>query len=327
MYKSKFQLHSSKLISNSGRKKNEIIVNHENIEQGVNKDEIKIDIEENSLTDENKENTNTKQALNNITDNYSFTQFEIDNLNNEIKFAELYSITLKHYSKEIYNPCKFFFINKFQIEKLTEDLRKLLHKVCDFDEDVYKYNLEYINIYDEKRILKEIAEACNQSNHKKLKFIFSHLRINPNFIYSDVLDQITYQTIGERESNSNVINNFTINLAGGNVTGVVNNQTTLNNTGNNFVNTYGISPITHSNINFRLNHNNRLPITSNMNFKDKISNLYSFLKKFKDKNELNESLKFLIEEYNYLPIKLEAELSIDVKFGKDFEWKINLNLV
>ena len=88
MYKSKFQLHSSKLISNSGRKKNEIIVNHENIEQGVNKDEIKIDIEENSLTDENKENTNTKQALNNITDNYSFTQFEIDNLNNEIKFAK-----------------------------------------------------------------------------------------------------------------------------------------------------------------------------------------------------------------------------------------------
>jgi hypothetical protein len=149
----------------------------------------------------------------NLAPNHSFSQFELDNLHNEIKFAELYSLTLRHYSKEIYNPCKYFFINKFQIDKLSEDLTKLLQKICDFDENVYTYNLESLNSHDEKKIIKEISEACNQNNYRKIKFIFSHLRINPNFLYSDVLDQITYQTTGEREnifsfSNRKCILNF-----------------------------------------------------------------------------------------------------------------------
>jgi hypothetical protein len=47
---------------------------------------------------------------------------DLGNLKNEIEFIELYNITLKNYNKEIYNPCKFFFQNKFQNDKLYEDV-------------------------------------------------------------------------------------------------------------------------------------------------------------------------------------------------------------
>ena len=55
---------------------------------------------------------------------------------------------------------------------------------------------------DEKKIIKEIHDSCQQSNSPKLKFLFSHFRINPNFIYSDVLDQITNVQGGAEHSSS-----------------------------------------------------------------------------------------------------------------------------
>ena len=347
VYKVKLELYSEKFIvkneSESHTSKvesNSPLINNENkkpeSEMGLlSLDNIKIDNEDKNIQSNHNSFNNPSSQF----PDYSFTQFEIDNLINEIKFAELYSITLKHYSKEIYNPCKYFYINKFQIEKLNEDLRKLLQKICDFDENVYKYNLDGINTPDEKRILKELQDACIQSNFRKLRFMFCHLRINPNFIYSDVLDQITYQCIGERETNSNsnsnnlnmVGNNLTINLAGSN--NLPNTNSNINNNFNTNINTniFGRSSTTTTQLrNTNNNNSNRIQgssFMSNINFKDKITNLYTYLKFFKDKNELNEFLKFLIDEYNYLPLKLEADSSVDIKFGKDFEWKINLNLV
>jgi hypothetical protein len=208
MYKNKLKVYEDNLINNNSRKEDNI-----QLESNINSDNQieKIENEIFSPADENlktskeiniKEEKKTESQHNTQQPSYSLTQIELDNLYNEIKFAELYSITLKHYSKEIYNPCKFFYINKFQIEKLNDDLKKLLPKICNFDENVFLYNLENLNSHDEKKIIREISEACNQSNFKKLKFIFSHLRINPNFIYSDVLDQITYQSVGERDLNT-----------------------------------------------------------------------------------------------------------------------------
>ena len=64
-----------------------------------------------------------------------------------------------------------------------------------------------------------------------------------------------------------------------------------------------------------------------MNIKDKICNFYTYLKNFRDKVELGELIKFLIEEYNYLPLKIESESQVEIKLGRDFEWKLNLNLI
>jgi len=263
---------------------------------------------------------------------YSFSEFELENLLSEMKFAELYAITLKSYSKEIYNPSKYFFINKFQSDKLTEDLKKLLTKICDYDENVYRYNLEYLNSPDEKKMLKEVHESCSQSDFRKIRYIFNHFRINPNFIYSEVLDHLTNQHVSDREqttSNStnfanSINNNQPINLAGSNIFNVRDQ------------NNYNLNPSNGSifiNSNRNTNQSNqqnsifRSTNTARINLNDKIFNLYGYLKHFKDKNELNELLKFLIDEYNYLPLKLELDTSLDVKLVKDVEWKINLNLL
>jgi hypothetical protein len=267
---------------------------------------------------------------------YSFSEFELENLLSEIKFAELYAITLKSYSKEIYNPSKYFFINKFQSDKLTEDLKKLLTKVCDYDENVYRYNLEYLNSPDEKKMLKEVHESCTQSDFRKLRYIFNHFRINPNFIYSEVVDHLTNQHVSDRDqttSNStnfanSVNNNQPINLAGSSFNFTVREQNNYNlNPSNGSI--FG-NVIRNSNQSNQSNQSNsifRSTNTTRINLNDKIFNLYGYLKHFKDKNELNELLKFLIDEYNYLPLKLELDTSFDVKLVKEVEWKINLNLL
>ncbi len=228
---------------------------------------------------------------------------------------------MKHYTKEIYNPCKFFFINKFQLDKIREDINKLLVKICDFDEGVFNYNLEFLNSMDEKKILKEIQDSSQNSNYRKLKFIFSHLRINPNFIYSDILDNLTYQTSFVENAFSGVqqnplANNVSVNLAGS-------NNSNSNIRSNQYIGQGTQNRISSSTTN-RLQNNN---LFANMNIKDKISNFYTYLKNFRDRSELGELVKFLIEEYNYLPLKIECDSQVEIKLGRDFEWKLNLNLI
>jgi len=281
-------------------------------------DIIKIDIDNTSTPNVSPSKEQLDKDKTDKIDLPTFSQKEEELLKNDIQFAELYNLTLKHYSKEIYNPCKFFFINKFQMEKIRDDINKLLMKVCDFDEGVFKYNLEYLNGLDEKKILKEIQESCQNSNYRKLKYIFTHLRINPNFIYSDILYNLTYQTsfVDTRiESPYSGIQNPTsvsINLAGSNNSTIRTNQFIGQGSQNRINSTTN-----------RLQNNNLL----NMNIKDKICNFYTYLKNFRDKVELGELIKFLIEEYNYLPLKIESESQVEIKLGRDFEWKLNLNLI
>jgi hypothetical protein len=248
----------------------------------------------------------------------SFSDEDLENLKNEIVFAELYSVTLKAYSKEIYNPCKYFFLNKFQEDKLVEDLEKLMRRVCDFDENVHKYNLESLNSFDEKKIFKEIQETCNQANIKKLKYIFSHLRVNPNFIYSDVLDQLTCQT-----SSVEVPSSYPTAIFGGQPLTFGNTSNTGFNRNNLPVNNNTQPRVT----TIRVSTSNSFINNNIQNYKDKVYNLYTFIKQFKEKNEISELIKFFIEEYNYLPLKIEAESNVEVKFGRDFDWKINLNIL
>jgi len=248
------------------------------------------------------------------------TSKETEYIKNEKEFLELYNLTLKQYSKEIYNPCKYFFLNKFQYEKLQEDIKKNLRKVCIFDERVYKYNFDCLNLADDKKIMKEIQDCCSQSNFKKLKFMFTHLRINPNFLFSELMDNITSQTNFTDNLNNVNINiptnithsnssNHVVNLAGSNNTRVINQNNNA------------------SQIVSRPQRNQSTNLLSNLIGKDKIINLYSFLKNCKEKADLPEMIKFLIEECNYLPIKFETDTLPEIKFGREFEWKLNLNLL
>ena len=244
------------------------------------------------------------------------TTKETDYLKNEKEFIELYNLTLKQYSKELYNPCKYFFLNKFQFEKLQDDIKKTLKKVCSFDENIFKYNIESLNNYDEKKILKEIQECCIQTNLKKLKFLFSHLRINPNFLYSEIIASLTPQTnfvdAQSINSNLNIIHsnsaNNVVNLAGSNNSRVINQNTSSSQV---------------------ISRPQRIQSNTLINIigKDKIINLYTCLKNCKDKNEIQELTKYLIEEYNYLPLKFESESVPEMKFVRDFEWTLNLNLL
>lgn len=289
----------------------------------------------NNLRDDNKTNNcyndfEISFLKNNIiksTDGDTINESDLSALENEIKYSELYYLTLKHFTKEIYNPCKFFYINKFQIEKLCDDLRKMLFKVCDYDENIVKYKIQDLNNFEEKKFIKEIQESCQTSNNAKLKFLFTHFRINPNFIYSDVLDQITNQqgpsehlssnSLGLQISNSN---NFYHNL----------NNLSANNH-NTFSSLNIFDPITarrninnpNRNIASRYNSN----ILNNSNAKDKVFNFYTYLKGFKDKGELNDLLRFLVDEYDYIPLKIEYDSNFDLKLIREFDWKMELGLL
>jgi len=58
--------------------------------------------------------------------------------------------------------------------------------------------------------------------------------------------------------------------------------------------------------------------------REKVFNLYSYLKSSKDKAKISDMIKYLMDEYNYLPLKVESDTSFDVKFARDIDWKINL---
>jgi len=100
-----------------------------------------------------------------------------------------------------------------------------------------------------------------------------------------------------------------VNLAGSNNTRVINQNNNA------------------SQIVSRPQRNQSTNLLSNLIGKDKIINLYSFLKNCKEKADLPEMIKFLIEECNYLPIKFETDTLPEIKFGREFEWKLNLNLL
>ena len=167
-----------------------------------------------------------------------------------------------------------------------------------------------------KKILKEIQECCIQTNLKKLKFLFSHLRINPNFLYSEIIASLTPQTnfvdAQSINSNLNIIHsnsaNNVVNLAGSNNSRVINQNTSSSQV---------------------ISRPQRIQSNTLINIigKDKIINLYTCLKNCKDKNEIQELTKYLIEEYNYLPLKFESESVPEMKFVRDFEWTLNLNLL
>jgi len=265
------------------------------------------------------ENINNKSLLTNtsnfitedILDNQPIINFETsskehEELRREIEFIELYNLTLKNYNKDIYDPCKFFFQNKFQTEKLTEDLKKLLVKICDFDENVYTFQLHKINNFDEKKLLKELQETCNQSNSKKLKFIFSHYKINANFLYSEILDYLN--------SNTTIADFTNINPNNINISSQNNNSSQRNLNTNNILRNL-------------VNPSSSSRISSTSVTKEKIVNFHNYLKLFKDKVELNKVVKFLIEETNYLPLRFENESSLEMKFIRDIEWKIPLSVI
>jgi len=292
---------------------------------------------ENTYNSKNQNSPNSK--VKEITDE------ELESLENEIKYSELYYLTLKNFTKEIYNPCKFFYTNKFQLEKLCNDLKKMLFKACDFEENIVKFSLHDLNNFDEKKIVKEIQDCCMQSNNAKLKFIFSHFRINPNFIYSDVLNQIANQnSAAEQHSNSsanannnnnnssNTNNNLNSNIHSGlNFNYSSGNQFSGNQS--NFSSLNIMDPfIARRNLNGNAanrNISNRYysNLLNNSNIKDKVFNLFSYLKSFKDKTELNDFTKFLIEELDYIPLKIESEGNFDFKLVKEFDWKMQLGLI
>lgn len=280
------------------------------------------------------ENNSKNEIQNEITDG------ELENLENEIKYSELYYLTLKNFTKEIYNPCKFFYTNKFQLEKLCNDLKKMLFKACDFDENIVKFSLHDLNTFDEKKIIKEIQDCCAQSNNQKLKFIFTHFRLNPNFIYSDVLNQIANQnsnSAAEQHSSSN--SNSNSNSVNANIQSGLNfnyssgNQFAANNQSN-FSSLNIMDPfIARRNLNNSSAANRNIGnryysnLLNNSNVKDKVFNLFSYLKSFKDKVELSDFAKFLIEEFDYIPLKIESEGNFDLKLVKEFDWKIQLGLI
>ena len=100
----------------------------------------------------------------------------------------------------------------------------------------YRYNLEYLNSPDEKKMLKEVHESCTQSDFRKLRYIFNHFRINPNFIYSEVVDHLTNQHVSDREQSTSNSTNFAnsmnnnqpINLAGSSFNFTVREQNNYN---------------------------------------------------------------------------------------------------
>ena len=254
----------------------------------------------------------------------NFSNKDLSNLKSEIEFIELYNLTLKNYSKDIYNPCKFFYVNKFQTEKLIEDLKKLLTKVCDYDECIHTYQINKLNNNEEKRILKEIQEACIHSNFKKLQCIFNHFKINPNFFYSDNLEYISPSTsVLDFNNHINSIghNTFTSNF---------NSQLHLSMPGNqrNPANNNVLRNV----INNSTNRSNLLTNSTNTNLnngsnKDKLISLYSLLKQSKDKGELLKFTKVLIEEFNYIPLKLDLESRVEVSFIREIDWKIPLTII
>lgn len=127
----------------------------------------------------NDNNINVDLSLNPFQENYLL------DLEDEIRYSEFFLITIEKFSKEVYNPCDYFFVNNSQMEKLSKDLKKLLYRACDYDEEIKSHKIHEINLYDTERFDDEFNDICAQSNTEKLKCIFKHFQINPNFLNLD----------------------------------------------------------------------------------------------------------------------------------------------
>mgnify|MGYP000908795795 FL=1 len=53
--------------------------------------------------------------------------------------------TIEDYENKLFNPNQYLFVNKFQTNKLSKELEKILQKACDFDEEILKYNINDLN--------------------------------------------------------------------------------------------------------------------------------------------------------------------------------------
>lgn len=359
------------LISNVNKtpqnNKTKNLLNDENITENKNKynsfnnikfnsDEIK-DIHsniKNIKSEFNLDKQNQSVEFINKNNNYEklkqfeyikLTKEEVQQIKADIQFINLFDISLKNYTTKIYNPCYYFFINKFQSEQIYEDIKKMLTKICDFDEYVCKYNIEEINSFNQKKFLKVFIETCINSDYKKIKYIFNHFKLNSNFICSDSLEKLVNQASLFEHSNYSSI--FNLAGSGNSQTNQVNasssnneyevpnnrnpiNSNSLFNNYSNFSRTNNNNSTMFSNNSRLFNNSNRiLPVNScniSSNFKDKIFCLNTYLSYFKDKTDLNELIKFLIEEQNYIPFKLDIENKLDVKLSKDYEWIMNLHI-
>jgi len=198
-------------------------------------------------------------------------------------------------------------------------------KVCDFNESIHTHNINKINNHEGTKMLKEIQECCSHSNLKKLQCIFSHFRLNPNFFYSDAVDSLTQGTTMLDLTNAlsgNLVSQTLSNFA---------NQLHLSVPGNqrNSVNTNFIRNLTTGNrVNTHPNNNNNTNNNTNNNqSKERLVNLFSYLKLFKDKVEQAKFTKFLIDDLGYVPLRLESDSSLEVKLIKEIEWKLPLNII
>ena len=321
------------LIENKTKKEKDI---KENLTELDNKKFLLIGFNQNT-----NENDSEKYCKTISVAQSGLTEEEENDIKSDIEFTKLFNLTLKNYAKEIYNPCVYFYVNKFQIENLYDDIKKILPKICDFDEYVPKYKLNDINSNSQKKMIRAIQEASLESDYKRLKYIFVHYKINSNFIYSEILDHITYQTLtninnNRSSSNDHIANNGVIsvsssvvNLAGSNQINnpeVNNNSQQVNSNRSSLFNPYNINNNYYLRNNSRLLALNSMNSGSNLNIKDKIFSMYTYLKNFKEKAELKEFTKFLIDEQNYLPFKVDVDNNLDIKFGRDFEWILNLSL-
>jgi hypothetical protein len=87
---------------------------------------------------------------------------------------------------------------------------------------------------------------------------------------------------------------------------------------------------TSNNILRNVTGNNSSRVTNNitLSLKDKVINFHSYLKQFKDKPELIKIIKYLIDEFNYVPLKLENDSTkIEVSLVKDLEWKLPISII
>ena len=263
----------------------------------------------NNIEDQPNELNQSSPEINLNLDNYLvLTNEEVEEIKSDIQFIKLFNLTLTNYSKEIYNPCSYFFVNNFQKEQLFSDIQKILPKICDFDRLIYSYNIEEINTHNSKKLFKYLHELSLESNIEQIRYIFSHFKINPNFIFSEVLDNLSNDLLFHNISTSNINNPY--------VSPFISQQPNFR------INNNSINALRNINSGFNLNSNSNQAYC----YKDKIFNMSYLIKLFKNKIKQKEFSKYLIEEFSFLPFKIEIDTVFDLKFDKDWEWMLNLSL-
>jgi len=210
---------------------------------------------------------------------------------NDIQLIQLLDLTLERYSKDIFDPCNYFFVNKIQREQIISEIQKLLPMILDFDEQVFTSKLEEFNSSNQKKLFKQLQDIFQLGNLKKIKFVLSHFKFNPNFIYSEAIDSINTLT------QDNISNPFLrINQS--------------------------INPLRNSN-----RHYNIINQSYNLLLTDKLYSMYHLIKQIKDKNDSREIVKFLIEEQCYVPFNIDVlGGNVDIKLFREYDWIINLGL-